>query len=66
MLVCCKPGTPTWMFNSLFHAFSLFDYVDKVFNADLSGLSKDRLDVLTGAPVEKVGKRRTPRTVKLA
>jgi hypothetical protein len=47
----------------LFHAFATYPGVDCVFSADLTGLPRDRLDVLCGTPVDSGA--RTPPAVKL-
>jgi len=50
----------------LMSALAQFRDVDAVFNALLTGLPTDRLDVLTGVPTAAVVQRRVRRKVSLA
>jgi hypothetical protein len=65
LLVRCQPGLDESRITGLFHVFALTPGVRCVFDADVTGLSRDALDVITGRPIDEPRPRRAPK-VKLA
>jgi hypothetical protein len=63
LLVRCEPELDESRIAGLYHAFVSYPGVKCVMDADLSGLPRDRLNVLTGVPYDP--RERRPRKVKL-
>lgn len=51
-LVRLDPDLEPFRANGLFHAIALHPGVEAVFSADLTGLSRERLELLTGPAVQ--------------